>query len=46
MAIVTVTPNDAVSTGVRRSTRPHKELKPYYEVYTAPAKGLHPGLFG
>ncbi len=32
--------------GVRRSTRPHKKLKPYYEVTSAPAKGLRAGFFG
>ncbi len=46
MATVPVTPDDAIGIGVRRSTRPHKKLKPYYEVSTAPAKGLRPGFLG
>ncbi len=46
MAIVPLTPDDAIGVGVRRSTRPHKKLKPYYEVSTAPAKGLRAGIFG
>ena len=46
MAIVPVTPDDAIGIGVRRSTRPRKKFKPYYEVSTAPAKGLRPGFFG
>ena len=46
MAIVLVTPDDAIGTGVRRSACPHKKLRPHYEASTAPAKGLRPGFFG
>ena len=46
LAVVPVTPDVAIGIGVRRSTRPHKKLKPYYEVSTASAKGLRPGFFG
>ena len=46
MAVVPVTPDDAIGIGIRRSTRPHKKLKPCYEVSTAPPKGLRPGFFG
>ena len=46
MAVVPLTPDDAIDIVVRRSTCPHKKLKPYFEVSTAPAKGLRPGNFG
>ncbi len=45
MAIVSVTPDDAIGIGIRCSTRPHKKLKPYYEVSPTPAKGLGSGFF-
>ena len=46
LAIVRVTPNDAIGIGVRRSTRPHKKRKPYCEDFTASAKGQRPGFVG
>ena len=46
LAIAPVTPDDAAGIGVRRSSRPHKKLRPYYEVSTAPAKGLRSGFLG
>ncbi len=46
MAIAAVTYDDVMGIGIRRSTRPHKKLKPYYEVSTTPAKWLCPGFFG
>ena len=46
MAIVPFTPDDAVGVGVRRSTRPHKKPRPYFEVSAVPAKGLRPGFLG
>ncbi|DBA89326.1 TPA: hypothetical protein ACH3X2_004770 [Trebouxia sp. C0005] len=46
LALVPVTPDDAAGIGVRRSSRPHKKLRPYYEGSMAPLKGLRPGFFG
>ena len=52
LAIVPVTPEDDTGIGVRRSTRPHKKPRPYYEgaslqhdTHTS-AKGLKFGFFG
>ena len=52
MALVPVTPDDAVGVGVRRSARPHKKPRPYCKDASSvlppakPAKGLKPGFLG
>ena len=46
LALVPVTPDDAAGIGVRRSSRPHQKLRPYFEGSIAPLKGLRPSFFG